>query len=331
MTSMPDPPPSASSKATCSAPRSVRLVLHRGRRRLALERRLAAAVRCAADALPGGFELAAREDADPPEAPVLSIEIGGRVVARYLASPDGPEEPPFRGLLEGLIRLSTSPASPTPGEEAPERLIVFIAPDCPRCPVAVRSALDLALDRTRMTVDIVDATLFPELAESIPVRSVPTLVADSGLTIVGMVSPLELEERLAAASGGRRDRVVLESLTASGRFADAGRLMAGDRGAEAFAELWLASTLESRIALLLAADEALAGSKGCLDPVARSLERGLLAEAAALRGDTADLLRRLALPSTRAALERCRDDADPDVAEAVADALAAIEDGERPA
>lgn len=309
-----------------AAPGAVAVAIHRHRERADLCARLDAAARRAVETLSGMrlIDAGSGVGGRPPATPALTVMLGDRTAAHYLAVPEGPEEAPFRELLAAGAVAGNGGADGPPLRSPPQRLAVFIAPSCPRCPVTVRSALALALASADTVVEVIDASLFPELAERIPVRSVPTLVADTGLTVVGAVSRDELADRLAAARGAERETVVLASLVEGGRLREAGRRLTTGPGAEAFAELWLAGGLESRIALLLAADLALECEPTCLDRAAPVLERGLRADSPALRGDTADLLRRLALPSSRPALEAAARDSDPDVAEAAAEAVDAL-------
>ena len=59
-------------------------------------------------------------------------------------------------------------------------------------PVTVRAALHLALASPRVQLSVIDAQLFPGLAERFGVRSVPLTVLDDGVTLVGELRPLEL-------------------------------------------------------------------------------------------------------------------------------------------
>ncbi len=120
--------------------------------------------------------------------------------------------------------------------------------------------------------------------------------------------------------------MLFASLVESGRHGDAARRLADGRAIEAFAELWAESTLETRMGLMLVAEEALESNPDALHELVPHLIAGLqgqgpLARDEARRGDTADLLGRIGHPDARDALETLADDANEQVAEAARAAL----------
>lgn len=83
--------------------------------------------------------------------------------------------------------------------------------------------------------------------------------------------------------------------------------------------------MESRIGLTLAAEHALEADARALDASVPDLVELLDTPEAGRRGDTVDLLGRIAHPDTRGALVLLRTDPDPDIAEAAAEAVDAID------
>lgn len=304
-----------------------RVTLHviRGDPASPLGDRLAAVAQRVEQRSDGGIPATFDVRGDSSGAPSLTVRVGGRDVVRYHAVPEGPEEGPF---VAGLLACAGGPDSAADGPPPPPAtgLTVFIAASCPNCPISVRAAIALAAASPGLTVAIVDVAVLPDLAERTGVRSVPTIVSDEGLTVVGAVSAAELAERLAAAAGPERDAAVLDSLLDAGRFAAAGELLASAQGHRRFLDRWRASGMEGRIGLVLAVDEALLRSAGALDPIVPDLVELTTGGESARRGDTADLLGRIGHPAARPALEALVSDPDEDVAEAAADALAAIEE-----
>jgi hypothetical protein len=213
--------------------------------------------------------------------------------------------------------------------EALERdteLLLFIGPGCPVCPHQIRTAATVALASERVTLEIVDATQDPALARRYEVASVPTTVVDNELILVGLTPAKELAHRLVERQGPGAETVLFESLVEAGRHADAGQRLADGRAIEAFAELWATSTLETRMGLMLAAEEALDLNPNALQELVPLLVAGLqgqgpLTTDQARRGDTADLLGRIGHPDARPALEQLADDANAQVAEAARAAL----------
>jgi glutaredoxin len=284
--------------------------------------RLAESARRVVQATCDAILLTVEEPTSQDKVDELTLRAGDRDVIHYRAVPEGPEEAPF---LEALLALIESESSPdAPGLNRPMQLVVFIAPTCPNCPQAVRAVTALAVANRHLSATIVDATEHQEWAQSIGVRSVPLTVVDEALTLVGVISEDELSDRIMMASGPEGDRTIFRSLVDAGRFsAAAARLLEG-KAYDAFADRWLSSTLESRIGLVLTAEEALALSSGALDALVPELLAVLESPDAALRGDTADLLGRIGDSRAIPALKALCDDANEDVAEAAHDALEEI-------
>ncbi len=310
-------------RALRGADEPIGFVLHRAVSSSELERRLNELAQNLSDACEGRIELLNGNGLGPPDLPALTLCRGARNAIHYLAVPEGPEAAPFH---EALLALA-APA-PDRGPQAFSRplvILVFIAPGCPNCPHAVRAATQLAATNPLVTATVVDATHFATMAESFVVRSVPTTVVDGDLTLVGVLSLEDVVESITQALGVDGERRILRSLIESGRLGNAGRGLAAGRFVEDFVSLWLTSGLESRIALLLAAEEALAGKPTALDPLTAMLLPALTDPDPARRGDTADLLGRIGCPDARESLRTMLTDPDPDVAEAASDALESLE------
>jgi CBS domain-containing protein len=250
----------------------------------------------------GAISLTVADPAEEDEVDQLTIRAGDRDVIHYRAVPEGPEEAPFLEALLALIESDGS--SDAPDQRRPMQVVVFIAPTCPNCPQAVRAVTSLAVANPHLSATIV--------------------VVDDALTLVGVISEDDLADRIMMTSGPEGDRTVFESLVDAGRFSvAAGRLLEG-RAYEAFADRWRSSTLESRIGLVLTAEEALALDSGVLDALVPDLLAVLETPDAPLRGDTADLLGRIGDPRACPELESLSNDPNEDVAEAAHDALEEI-------
>jgi len=168
---------------------------------------------------------------------------------------------------------------------------------------------------------VVDAVEFDAEAGSVGVRSVPLTVVDDSLTIVGSMTAEELAERILGAQGPDGEGAILVSLIDTGRFSAAAERLVAGLGRSAFLKRWRSSTLESRIGLVLTAEEALGEDVASLDELVRDLLPFLEVEDPALRGDTADLLGRIGDQRARPALEKLCEDPVADVAEIARDVL----------
>lgn len=270
------------------------------------------------------LRVAAGAESNLPGRPALTVRHAARDVAHWLAAPTGPEEPPFLQLLADLAAARS--AAPRPASaDAAIRVEVFVAAACPHCPHAVAAALAAALADPRIEVLVIDAEIFAGMAAAVPVRSVPTTIVAGGTTIVGQITQAALEVRIAALTGPERDLEVMASLIANGRLDDAADEVLAGAGVAPFAELWRSASMEGRIGLTLAAEQALARAPAALDGIVPILLEILDTPEPGRRGDTVDLLGRIRHPAARRALELLRTDPDEDIAEAAADALVQLE------
>ncbi len=205
-------------------------------------------------------------------------------------------------------------------------ILLFIGQGCPACPHQVRSVATLALASPRISVEIVDAHMEPELANQYEISSVPTTIVDDELIMVGVIPAMDLAWRLLEREGPEAEKVVFGALVESGRIVEASERLSDGRATEAFYEIWSQSTLESRMGLFLVADEALQWSPDGLKALAPLLIKGLegegpLSQDDTRRGDTADLLGQIGHPDARPILETLAGDSNEEVAEAASDAL----------
>ena len=200
-------------------------------------------------------------------------------------------------------------------------LVVFVSESCPFCARAVEHARQVAAASPRILLEIVDAGRERERALAESVASVPLTVLDGELRRTGVISPVELATWiLERGSPAHTARLLVSSLD-DGRLDEATRRVLAPGGDRAFARAWAASAMSQRMGLMAALEDVLAAEPRALDDVVADLVASLEAGDAALRGDTADLLGRIGHPAARPALAAHEEDPDPDVAEAVTEAL----------
>jgi len=206
-------------------------------------------------------------------------------------------------------------------------LLLFIGQGCPVCPHQVRAVATLALASPKISIEIVDVAMEPELAAHYEVTAVPTTVVEDELIMVGVVPAGELAWRLLEREGPEAERMVFAALVQSGRIQDASERLSDGRATEGFMELWSQSTMESRMGLFLVAEEALTWNPESLDALVPLLIQGLeeegpLSQDPSRKGDTADLLGQIGHPDARPVLEALSRDPNEEVAEAASEALA---------
>ena len=205
---------------------------------------------------------------------------------------------------------------------APVEIIVFTADECPHCPDGVRAVEALAAASERVSTTVTNAEQSPELATEFNVEVVPTVVIDRELIIPRVASAEELAHIILERGTDTHHQRVFDSYISASSFDSAAQLIAGPgRGSACFAAAWHNSTMNTRMALMLVAEEVLEADASALDGIVPELIAALDAEDPALRGDTADLLGQIGHPSAREPLKALCNDPSPDVAEIAEEAL----------
>jgi glutaredoxin len=241
--------------------------------------------------------------------------------------PEDKEAEPFAEIVSAQPiaqdRLPPESAAALEKLSDPAELLVFVASSCPHCPDAVRAARAIAFAScgVMVTVTIVDAQRFEELAARHHVLSAPTTVLDGELCRSGVIPAEELALWILERGSAQHDFRVLRSQLESGRLDEATEAIVSGSATPHFVALWEESATSTRIGLMLLAEKALARSPEALTPGVPQLIALLSSTDSAMRGDTADLLGQIDDPSAHPALRELLDDPDPDVAEIAAEAL----------
>jgi hypothetical protein len=275
------------------------------------------------------------EAKDQPFLPSLSLTTRKASAVHYHFVPEGPEVPVFREFLWQAASPEHSDAA-GPGEPAPSspplrEMLLFVSTHCPNCPRAVRTVLAIAGELPNLSVHLFEALLDADLAERHAIRSVPTLLVDRDLRYVGSLNEKKLVSILRSSDPASLLQEKIRNQIREGRALEAAEWIAGG-GDPGFLAFDLGnSTFEQRLALLLALEEALEADPRCLDRLVAPLLPYLETADASIRGDIADLLGKIGDARALPALKGLCRDADPNVAEAAAEALQAIEAGYRQA
>lgn len=123
-----------------------------------------------------------------------SLAIGGRW--RFFAVPAGNELGPFLDLLamqaRGRADLSNETRETLEKVQLAANFKVFVTPSCPFCPEVVRQVQQFPLVRSNIDVEIIDGSLFPELAQKHGVRSAPTVILGDQFRWTGSIVLPEL-------------------------------------------------------------------------------------------------------------------------------------------
>ena len=139
-----------------------------------------------------------------PEIKIIKKESGlpGFQLKDNLLFSAFPLERELEAFIEALSQLTT--AVPETGKlssdiqkslsqiHMPVRLTLYIALQCPFCPVMVKTLIPLALNCPHMLLHIIDGSLFPESASKDKVMSAPCLILEDEFRWTGQVSAQEI-------------------------------------------------------------------------------------------------------------------------------------------
>ncbi len=264
-----------------------------------------------------------------PGKPSITITSGDDRRINYLASPEGAELAPFLDVISWLgsdsFEVSPSIKDNLDQLDLPVNIMVLMASSCPHCPHTVRSALMQAAHSQRVSVSVVDALEFSDLAKQFKCKSTPTTIINGEMTIVGNIGAEELSRKLVESTSEGSLTSVVDSMVKSGRAEDAARLVCGKRQPRALVEVFEQKEFSTRIGALVAMELALETDPKIFDSVLKDLCEFLFVDDVALKGDTAELLGKIGNKEAIDSLKLALGDDDEDVREAVQEALEALE------
>ncbi len=134
---------------------------------------------------------------DQPDPGPLGLAIRDNLL--FQAVPSGHELQPFLELMRAGAERAMNAESTVKGFSLqwPATIRIYVAPHCPHCPRAVNLLAPLAFEDSRISVTVIDGTLFPELAERDGIRSAPTVLLDEAFRWTGIPPMEELRHALA--------------------------------------------------------------------------------------------------------------------------------------
>ena len=143
--------------------------------------------------------------------PVLIPTKGDFTRIRYYGVPAGYEIAP---MVEGLVELSVSSTGLSP--KAREALStvrrkanvkIFVLPSCHFCPIVAKHAYRASIESKNVSVDVIDAQMFPDLATRHAVMGVPKVILNDNLDITGAMDEVEFFNKLRDS-----DHALLDSM-----------------------------------------------------------------------------------------------------------------------
>ncbi len=132
--------------------------------------------------------------------PVMILTKGDFARIRYYGIPLGHELP---AITDAIVELSMSktPLSPKArymlsNVRRKANIKVFVLTTCPFCPTVARHAFRGAIESPRVTAEVIDSQMFPDLAARHSVMGVPKIILNDNLDITGAVTDVEFFEKL---------------------------------------------------------------------------------------------------------------------------------------
>ena len=206
----------------------------------------------------------------------------------YHAVPHGTELPPFLDMLVDVSEQTgeKSQAGSIQGLEIPAMLKLYVSSVCTFCPAMVRKLTPLVLQNAALRLTIIDGVLFPEMAQTDHVRSVPTLILDDQFRWTGTV---DLEELLNAVQ--HRDPAQLSVGTLASMISDGNAYGLADMMLErgcifpGFFDLLTHQAFSTRLGAMAAAEEIAERKRHLAAGMAVSLAERFERQADTVKGD----------------------------------------------
>lgn len=132
--------------------------------------------------------------------PVMVLVKGDFSRIRYYGIPTGYEFSPF---IDALVELSSTKTSLSPRARQALQTVrrranikIFILTTCTFCPTVARHAFRGAIESPMVTAEVIDSSMFPDLATRHSVLGVPKIVLNDNLDITGAITDVEFFEKL---------------------------------------------------------------------------------------------------------------------------------------
>ena len=114
--------------------------------------------------------------------PLTVIKINGVEAIRYLG------EPKLDFFLKTVKMLREAKQNGNLSAE----IKVFVSPFCPHCAKVIENVNSLAVENPNVKVEIVDVSVYPELAEKYGITSAPTTIINDSVRLIGYISKEEV-------------------------------------------------------------------------------------------------------------------------------------------
>ena len=173
------------------------------------------------------------------------------------ALPQGTELSPFIELM--LAECNPGVAdneTPERNFEIPAMFKLFVSPVCPFCPVMMKKLFPAALAYPALHLTVVDVALFPEMAKSDEIKSVPTLILDNTFRWTGSIDMDDLFKVIRHRDPVKLSMESLKSMIVNGdAFRLAEMMITEQKIFPAFVDLLIHEEFSTRLGAMAAAEE----------------------------------------------------------------------------
>jgi len=132
--------------------------------------------------------------------PCLVLVKGDFTRIRYYGIPAGYE---IASLVDAIVELSSMRTTLSPKAKSALATVrrkanikIFILTTCQFCPTVARHAYRGAIESPRVTAEIIDSQMFPDLATRHSVMGVPKIILNDNLDITGAITDVEFFDKL---------------------------------------------------------------------------------------------------------------------------------------
>ena len=263
--------------------------------------------------------------------PGMTIACGKAQNIHYLCVPEQNEIIPFAHALtvaaQGEAPVSATIKASAQQIETPTEIIVLVSPFCTNCPLVVQTVLNLAATNPLISAYVLDVQHAGDITERFGIQSVPATIMDRHLVHIGEITPERLLEIILNRGTATYTRDFMRSLIDRGHIDDAADLLCKERDAAGMVSLFEEGDLSMRMGVLVVFEEALGKDRAGIQQMVPRLIGMLTHDDARIRGDMAALLGEIGDPRALPHLERLINDPDPDVVEAVEEAIEMLRQG----
>jgi len=241
-----------------------------------------------------------------------------RELSPFLNGLDSLDKPyPDDGLLKALNNI-----------EAPCRMTLYIALQCPHCPGMVERLLPLAAACENIHLHIIDGSLFPEKAQADKVMSAPCLILNDDTRWTGAVAEEEILDMILNKESMALDTKALKTILEDGRAEwITGRMLSSNQLFKGFSGLLLHETWSVRLGAMVVVEGLAEQAPDLCAQLEKILIETFSTRDVPVQGDILYALGEIGTPDTRAWITAQREILyHEDLKDAAEDAIQSIDD-----